>query len=61
MNKETIDKIIQLRAELIQEYERTKDYKMNKNALMKEVDHARIIHETITKIDKILGNHVNFS
>jgi len=61
MNQETIDKMIQLRSDLIQTYERTRDYKTNKNALMKEVDHARVIHETITKIDKILGDHVSFS
>lgn len=60
MNQITIDKIIQLRSELIHEYGRVKDYKVNKNALMKEVDHARILHETITKIDEILKEHVSF-
>ena len=61
MNKETVDKIVQLRSELIEKYARIKDYKMNKNALIKEVDYAKTLHETIQKIDEILKEHVNFS
>ncbi len=60
MNQEIVEKIIQLRENLIQKYSRVKDYKTNKNALMKEVDHAKILHETISEIDNILKDHVNF-
>ena len=61
MEKTDIDKIINLRQFLINKYERLRDYKMNENALMKEVDHARAVHEAITMVDDILRDHVNFS
>ena len=61
MTKENIEKIINLRSKLINNFERLKDYKSNKNALMKEIDHAKAIHEVIVKLDDILRDHVKFS
>ena len=60
MEKNDLEKILSLRAQLIQHYEGLRDYKTNKNALMKEVDHAQKIHQTIVTIDEILKPHVNF-
>jgi hypothetical protein len=61
MNKEDLDRILGLRKELIDHFERLRDYKSNKNALMKESDHAARIHKTIVTIDEILKEHVSFS
>lgn len=60
MEKNDLEKILELRTQLIQHYERLRDYKTNKNALMKEVDHAQRVHETIVAIDNILKPHVDF-
>ena len=60
MNKEEIDKLIGLRAKLIKNYNKLKDYKQNKNAIMREIDHAKLLHETVVSIDNILNEYVNF-
>ncbi len=60
MNKDDLGKLISLRAELIKEFERLRDYKNNKNAIMKEVDHAKVINMVIYKIDDVLKDHVSF-
>jgi len=61
MDKKDLQKILNLRQELITHFSKIRDYKSNKNALMKEADHAYIIHKTITQIDEILKEHVEFS
>ena len=61
MKKEEIDALVSLRQNLIEKFDRLKDYKNNKNAIMREVDHAKLVHEVVVKIDKILKDHVNFS
>jgi hypothetical protein len=61
MNKEDLDKILALRQDLINHYRTLKDYKNNKNSLMKEIDHAERIHNVIVKLDDILKEHVKFS
>jgi len=60
MNKEDLDKLLNLRKALIDDYQKLRDYKSNKNALIKEVDHAAKIHWTIVQIDNILKEHVSF-
>jgi len=60
MTQEEIDDLVGLRNFLIEKFERVKDYRQNKNAIMREVDHAEIVHSTIVKIDKILKEYVNF-
>jgi len=61
MEKNEIEKLVNLRLDLISRFEKLRDYKSNKNAIMKEYDHAKVIHETIVKIDELLKEHVNFS
>jgi len=61
MSEEDIQKLAELRRTLVVRFERLRDYKSNQNALMKEVDHAKCVHETIVKIDEVLKNYVNFS
>ena len=60
MDKQDIQKLINLRAGLIKSFERLRDYKNNKNAIMKEVEHAALISSTISQIDDILKEHVTF-
>ena len=61
MKKEELEALVSLRQDLIAKFTRLKDYKGNKNAIMREVDHAKIVHETITRLDAILAEHVSFS
>ena len=61
MQDKNIKSLLELRKNLIEHFERLRDYKSNKNALMKEYDHAQLIHNTIVKIDNILKDHVEFS
>lgn len=61
MKKEEIESLVTLRQTLLQKFTRLRDYKNNPNAIMKEMEHAKLIHETITRLDAILGEHVNFS
>jgi len=61
MDKKDLDKLLELRKSLIDHYQALRDYKSNKNALIKEVDHAARIHWTIVQIDNILKDHVSFS
>ena len=61
MNNEEIEKIVNLRALLIDRFNRLDEYKRDRNAIMKQVDHAELISETIKQIDAILKGHVNFS
>ena len=61
MKKEEIKILIGLRQNILEKFNRLRDYKNNPNAIMKEVDHARSLHEVIVEIDKALKDHVNFS
>jgi hypothetical protein len=61
MKKEEIEKIIALRTKLIREFNILRDYKSNPNAIMKEFDHASLLHATIRDLDEILGENVNFT
>ena len=60
MNKNNVQTLINLRTKLISHFSNLKDYKQNKNAIMREYDHAKIMHETIKSIDKVLKEHVQF-
>tara|TARA_Y100001973_G_C4969702_1_gene218995 strand:+ start:309 stop:503 length:195 start_codon:yes stop_codon:yes gene_type:complete len=61
MKKEEIEILVNLRQKILTTFNRLRDYKNNTNAIMKEVDHARILHDTIVEIDKVLSSHVTFS
>ncbi len=61
MKQEEIQILLNLRQRTIAKFDKLRDYKNNKNALMKEVDHARTLHDIIVQIDQVLKEHVNFS
>jgi hypothetical protein len=61
MEKEELEILINLRQVVINKFNKLRDYKNNTNAIMKEIDHARSLHDVITEIDKVLKNYVNFS
>ena len=61
MENKDIEKLVSLRQKLINRFKKLKDYKNNKNAIMKEIEHAEFLHDTINALDKVLINHVNFS
>lgn len=60
MKNESIEKIIGLRQELILKFERLRDYKGNKNAIMREIEYAEVLHKIIVKLDEILKEYVSF-
>ena len=59
-DKKDVESLINLRTKLINRYEKLKDYRQNKNAIMREIDHAKILHEVIVSLDLVLKNYVNF-
>ena len=61
MKKEEIEVLVNLRQRTIEKFKRLRDYKNNKNAIMKEIEHARALHEVVVEIDKVLKDHVKFS
>ena len=61
MKDDDIKKIVTLRQRIIEKFTKLRDYKNNKNAIMKEVDHAKTLHDIISGLDQILEEHVNFS
>lgn len=60
MENQEIQKLIKIRTELIHEFSRLNDYKSDKNALMKQIDCAAVLHKTINAIDEVLKGHVKF-
>lgn len=61
MKKEEIEILVNLRQKTLEKFNRLRDYKNNPNAIMKELDYAKSLHEMIVEIDKALKGHVNFS
>lgn len=61
MKKEELETLVNLRQLIIVKFNRLKDYKQNKNAIMREIEHAELLHSIIVEIDKVLKEHVNFS
>ena len=61
MKKEEIKILVDLRQEILNNFNKLRDYKNNTNAIMKEIDHARVLSKTIVEIDKVLKDYVNFS
>ncbi len=60
MDRELLQKIVDLRQRLILEFSRIKDYKQNKNALVKEQDYAEHLHSIVVEIDQMLQGKVDF-
>lgn len=61
MNQDQIQKLVNIRMMLIQEFNSKKDWISNRNAIMREVDHIEVLEKTIKQIDSILSGHVTFS
>lgn len=60
-SKEDLEKLLLLRKSLVLQFERCRDYKSNKNALMKEIDHIQIVGQAIKDLDDFLAKYVQFS
>jgi len=60
MTKDEIENLVEIRMNLVKKYDRLKDYRQNKNAIMRELDHAELLHETIVRLDRVLKQHVSF-
>ena len=61
MEKKDIEKLVNIRTRLIEDYSKLRDYRDNKNAIMREFDHAQYLHSLIKEVDGILKNHVKFA
>ena len=61
MDQNDLEKILRIRQHLIESHTRCRDYKSNKNAIMKESDHVVVLEKTIRGIDDFLSKYVNFS
>lgn len=60
ITKEELDILLNLRAELLKDFYRYKDYKSNNNAIMKEWDHIAVVNSAIKRLDSFLGKFVEF-
>jgi hypothetical protein len=61
MSQEEIQKLVDLRMMLLQEYNSRKDWQSNKNAIMREIEHIELLRNSIKQIDTLLSGHVTFS
>tara|TARA_B100001093_G_scaffold520343_1_gene614870 strand:- start:2989 stop:3174 length:186 start_codon:yes stop_codon:yes gene_type:complete len=61
MSQEEIQKLVEVRMMLLQSFTKHKDWRNNKNAIMREIDHIETVGEAIKKIDVLLSGHVTFS
>lgn len=61
MSQEEIQALVSLRMMLLQDFNERKDWRGNKNAIMREIEHIEIVSEAIKKIDALLSGHVTFS
>ena len=61
MKQEEIEKLVKVRMLLFESFKNTKDWKSNRNAIMRELDHVDVLREAIKQIDVLLSGHVTFS
>ena len=61
MSQEEIKKLVNIRMMLLKSFDDHKDWRGNKNAIMREMDHIEIVGEAIKQIDTLLSGHVTFS
>ena len=57
---EDLSKVLEVRQQLIAAHSKCKDYKNNKNAIMREIDHVAVLESSIKKIDDFLAKYVKF-
>jgi len=60
INQEEINRLVEIRSFLIKNHSRYRDYKSNKNAIMKEADHILVVEKAIKDLDKFLKEYVDF-
>ena len=61
ISQEEIQKLVEIRTFLIKDHGRYRDYKSNKNAIMKEADHIIVLEKAIKDLDKFLKEYVDFN
>ncbi len=61
MTPEELKKLVLIRTELIKDFQKRKDWKSNRNAIMREMEHVELLEKTIKQIDLVLKDHVTFS
>jgi hypothetical protein len=61
MERTDLQKLIEIRTNLINEFHKRHDYKSNKNAIMLESELIIVLEQTIKQLDAVLKNHVDFS
>ena len=61
MSQEEIQKLVDVRMMLLKSFDKHKDWRSNKNAIMRELDHIETVGEAIKQIDALLSGHVTFS
>jgi len=61
MSQEEIQKLVEIRMSLLQDFQKRKDWRNNRNAIMRELDHIEVLGEAIKQIDALLSGHVTFS
>jgi len=60
INQEEINRLVEIRSFLIKNHSRYRDYKSNRNAIMKEADHILVVEKAIKDLDKFLKEYVDF-
>ena len=61
MSKEEVEKLVSIRMKLVEDHNRRKDWRNNRNAIMREIEHIEVIEATIKDLDVILKEYVTFS
>jgi len=60
MDRSDLEIILRLRQELIESHFKCRDYKSNKNAIMRELDHVKLLESSIRQIDSFIKKYVEF-
>lgn len=60
-NQKDLQKLLEIRKELVLAHERKRDYRSNQNAIMKEVEHVAVLESVIKNLDAFLSKYVQFS
>jgi len=59
-SRKDLNKILALRNFLIDSHKSCRDYKNNKNAIMREIEHVQVLEKSIKGIDDFLKKYVEF-
>ena len=61
MDQAKVQQLVDLRTTLIKEFQSRKDWRSNRNAIMREVEFVEVLEKAIKEIDNILSDFVTFS